>query len=177
MNECLDESSCSQLCANTAGGFNCACETGYVRRQGRLCKAVTRNWAKVFVTNGNSLMVADVEGKSVRNVMGRNGEAMAFVTAFDFYNRTGRLYWADRGSHAIYSCWENGTGLVKVIGSGVSMVEALAVDWVGQNLYWTDYVMEHVAVSRLDGSRRRILFNVNVTNPRGLVLDARRGYV
>jgi len=54
VNECLDESSCSQLCANTAGGFNCACETGYVRRQGRLCKAVTRNWAKVFVTNGNS---------------------------------------------------------------------------------------------------------------------------
>ncbi len=54
VNECLDESSCSQLCANTAGGFNCACETGYVRRQGRLCKAVTRNWGKVFVTNGNS---------------------------------------------------------------------------------------------------------------------------
>ncbi len=50
-------------------------------------------------------------------------------------------------------------------------------DWVGQNLNWTDYVMKHLALSMLDGSRRRIMFNANVTNPRGLMLDARRGYV
>jgi len=175
IDECLDESSCSQMCANTRGGFNCACMPGYVRSQGKLCKAITRNFAKVFVTNGNSLMMADLDGKSVRNILSENRESMNYVTAFDFHNRTGRVYWADRGSHAIWSCLENGTGLVKVISSGVSMVEALAVDWVSQNLYWTDYVMEHVAVSRLDGSRRKILFSVNVTNPRGLVLDPRRG--
>ncbi len=45
--------------------------------------------------------MADLEEKSVRNVMSRNGEAMTYVTAFDFRNRTGRLYCVDRGSHAI----------------------------------------------------------------------------
>jgi len=61
--------------------LNCAFLPGYVRSQG--------------------LIVADLEEKSVRNVMSRNGEAMTYVTAFDFRNRTGRLYCVDRGSHAI----------------------------------------------------------------------------
>jgi len=40
------------------------------------------------------------------------------------------------------------------------MVESLAVDWIGQNIYWADYVMQHIEVSKLDGKRRTILFNV-----------------
>ena len=60
-----------------------------------------------------------------------------------------------------------------MIGSGVAVVEALAVDWIGQNIYWADYVMQHIEVSRLDGKRRKILVNKNVTNPRALVLDPR----
>lgn len=50
---------------------------------------------------------------------------------------------------------------MKIIGSGITIVEALAVDWIGLNLYWADYVMQHIEVSKLDGKRRKILFNVN----------------
>lgn len=53
------------------------------------------------------------------------------------------------------------------------MTESLAVDWVGRNLYWTDYVLETIEVSKLDGSHRTVLVSENVTNPRGLVLDPR----
>lgn len=95
------------------------------------------------------------------------------ITALDFHNQTGRIYWADRTTHSIYSAYENGTDTRKLIGSGIALVESLAVDWIGQNLYWTDYVMQHIEVSRIDGKRRRILFNQNVTNPRALVLDPR----
>ncbi len=56
--------------------LNCAFLPGYVRCQG--------------------LIVAYLEEKSVRNVMSRNGEAMTYVTAFDFRDRTGRLYCVDR---------------------------------------------------------------------------------
>lgn len=51
------------------------------------------------------------------------------------------------------------------------MTESLAVDWVGRNLYWTDYVLETIEVSKLDGTHRTVLVSENVTNPRGLVLD------
>ena len=53
------------------------------------------------------------------------------------------------------------------------MTESLAVDWVGRNLYWTDYVLETVEVSKLDGTHRTVLVSENITNPRALVLDPR----
>lgn len=53
------------------------------------------------------------------------------------------------------------------------MTESLAVDWVGRNLYWTDYILETIEVSKLDGTHRTVLISANVTNPRGMVLDPR----
>lgn len=53
------------------------------------------------------------------------------------------------------------------------VLESIAVDWVGRNLYWTDSVMENIEVSTLDGHFRKVLLSKNVTSPRGLVLDPR----
>lgn len=145
IDECKLERSCSQLCANYRGGYSCACTTGYARVDGKYCKAVTRDVAKVFVTNGDSLLMTDLEGKRVRAF--RDRQRMRRLTAFDFHNSTGRIYWADRSSKGIYSAYENGTDIVKTVGSGVSVVEALAVDWIGGNMYWADYVMQHIEVS------------------------------
>lgn len=55
----------------------------------------------------------------------------------------------------------------------MTVTESLAVDWVGRNLYWSDYVLETIEVSKLDGTHRTVLVSENVTNPRGLVLDPR----
>lgn len=53
------------------------------------------------------------------------------------------------------------------------MTESLVVDWVGRNLYWTDYALQTIEVSKLDGSHRTVLISENVTMPRGLALDPR----
>lgn len=53
------------------------------------------------------------------------------------------------------------------------MAESIAVDWVGRNLYWTDFALETIEVSKLDGSHRTVLISKNVSNPRGLALDPR----
>ena len=124
----------------------------------KFCKATTRDSAKVFVTNGRSFLVTNLEGTTRRAFS--LPSSMSFLTAVEVHNKTGRIFWSDRVSKAIYSADENGTNVVKVVGSGVSVVEAIAIDWIGENLYWTDYVMEHIEVSRLDGKRRRILLNV-----------------
>lgn len=63
--------------------------------------------------------------------------------------------------------------LLQIFDSGVTVTESIAVDWVGRNLYWTDYVLETIEVSKLDGTHRTVLISENVTNPRGLVLDPR----
>lgn len=65
---------------------------------------------------------------------------------------------------------------MKVFQVGVNVVEDLAVDWIGGNLYWNDYVVETIEVAKLDGSMKTILFSENITNPRGIEVDPRSGY-
>ncbi len=117
-----------------------------------------RENAKVYVTNGQSLHVSNLDGTRMRLL--RKTGLMRQITAFDFHNKSGRIYWADKYTHSIYSSYENGSSTIKIVGSGVAMVESIAVDWIGQNIYWADYVMQHIEVSKLDGKRRTILFNV-----------------
>lgn len=59
--------------------------------------------------------------------------------------------------------------------TGIDVVEDIAVDWVGGNLYWTDYGMETIEVVTLDGDYRMVLFSENITNPRAIEVDPRDG--
>ena len=86
---------------------------------------------------------------------------MARLTAFDYHNQSGKIFWADSQTKTIYSAFENGSSVVKVITSGIDMVEAIAIDWIGENFYWTDYVLQHIEVAKLDGSRRKVFMNVS----------------
>ena len=62
--------------------------------------------------------------------------------------------------------------LLQVITSGVDVTEAIAIDWVGRNMYWTDHALETIEVASLAADRHRtVLFSQNVTHPRALVLD------
>jgi low density lipoprotein-related protein 2 len=126
----------------------------------KFCKSITRNDAKIFVTNGNSILISNLDGTSTRAL--RQSRAMQRLSGLDFHNQTGRIYWADTESKVIYSAYENGSNIVRIITSGIDMVESIAVDWIGENLYWTDYVLQHIEVSKLDGSRRKIFMNVSI---------------
>ncbi len=61
----------------------------------------------------------------------------------------------------------------QLIEGGMYVTEALAVDWIGRNIYWTDYALETIEVASLDGRHRTALFTRNLTNPRALILDPR----
>lgn len=103
--------------------------------------------------------MTNVDGTSVKVL--RQLSRMQRVTALEFYNASRRIYWADFRLKAIFSAFENGSNAIKIVSSGIDTVEAIAIDWIAGNIYWTDYVLEHIEVAKLDGSRRKILFNVN----------------
>lgn len=62
-----------------------------------------------------------------------------------------------------------------MISSGLGVVEDLAVDWIGRNLYWTDYVLETLEVADLDGRNRMVLISSNITSPRAVEVDPNEG--
>lgn len=54
---------------------------------------------------------------------------------------------------------------------------ALAVDWIGKNLYWSDTEKRIIEVSKLNGLYPTILVSKKLKFPRDLSLDPRAGFV
>lgn len=64
-----------------------------------------------------------------------------------------------------------------VVQSGLSTAEGLAVDWIGQNLYWVESNLDQIEVAKLNGSFRRTLIAGDMESPRAVAVDPRDGYL
>ncbi|KAI5636203.1 low-density lipoprotein receptor repeat class B domain-containing protein [Phthorimaea operculella] len=53
--------------------------------------------------------------------------------------------------------------------------DGIAVDWVGENIYWCDKGTDTIEVSRLDGRHRKVLIRNNLSEPRALALHPQKG--
>ncbi|XP_069472259.1 low-density lipoprotein receptor-related protein 2 isoform X2 [Ambystoma mexicanum] len=172
IDECQPPGACSQQCINERGSFRCHCDDGYILEpNGRTCKAQDSQNFQLLVASRSQIVAANIttQGHNIYALV-RNGRN---IVAIDFDSVTNRIYWSDTTQDKIWSAYENGTDRAIVFDSGVTVTESLAVDWIGRNFYWTDYVLETIEVSKLDGSHRTVLISENVSHPRGLVLDPR----
>lgn len=62
--------------------------------------------------------------------------------------------------------------------SGIHTVEGIAVDWMADNLYWTDDgPKKTISVARLEkaSQTRKTLIEGKMTHPRAIVLDPLHG--
>jgi hypothetical protein len=62
-----------------------------------------------------------------------------------------------------------------VVQTGLATAEGLAVDWIGENLYWVESNLDQIEVARLNGSYRRTLIAGDMESPRAIALDPRYG--
>jgi hypothetical protein len=63
-----------------------------------------------------------------------------------------------------------------VPGLDLGSPEGIALDHLGRNIFWTDSHLDRIEVAKLDGTQRRVLFETDLVNPRGIVTDSVRGY-
>ena len=54
-------------------------------------------------------------------------------------------------------------------------MEGLALDWLGDNIYWVDASAKKIEVSRTDGRFRKSLITLNLDRPRAIVLNPKAG--
>jgi len=47
--------------------------------------------------------------------------------------------------------------------------DGLAIDWIADNLYWTDADRDRIEVARLDGRFRKVIIASGMKQPRGIV--------
>ena len=60
---------------------------------------------------------------------------------------------------------------------GTITCAGLAVDWVGNNLFWTDQRLQTINVIRLDKKESWKVLPVNTTHPKAIVVDPLEGYI
>ena len=55
-------------------------------------------------------------------------------------------------------------------------MSGIALDWITENIYWTDFSLNQVWMARSDGRYQRIIAR-NLAGPHGIVVDQTRKWV
>lgn len=71
----------------------------------------------------------------------------------------------------------DGTQTEVVIKNGLDTPDGLAIDEVGQMIYWSDTGLNRIEVASLDGRMRKVLFWEDIDKPRAIALHYDYGYV
>ncbi|XP_034151271.1 low-density lipoprotein receptor-related protein 2 isoform X3 [Esox lucius] len=122
---------CSHSCLNTHGSFYCSCHRGYLLDpDGHSCK--TPEEPLLLASVQNELLVMGLRTSSL-SVLSIN-ERPVFCVDYDWTDQ--RVYWASLGEDSIK--WTS----INTMGTGTLLKgvkpDAIAVDWIGRNLYWLD---------------------------------------
>ena len=170
-NECDPPGLCAQGCTNLKSSYYCTCQEGYVLENDgsgkHQCKAFNHSDAFLIISNRRSLLIADLEQKSIERVPITVDNVVA--TCSDMNNSI--IFWSDMDTKKIMKLKRGGGTPEAVVTSGLNLVEGLAYDWVAKNLYWLDSKLNTIEVGNMNGSKRLILVNQNISQPRGLALD------
>ena len=67
------------------------------------------------------------------------------------------------------------TSTETIISANLTIPDGLAVDWIADNIYWTDAGRKVLEVARLDGSSRKIIIRDGLDEPRALAIFPRKG--
>jgi len=171
IDECDPPGRCSQVCANTKGSYYCDCVDGYtLEKDKHTCKAFNHSAAFLIISNRYTILVADLQDQALERVPINVENVVA--TASNMH--TGTIFWSDMKLKRI-SRLDRGSDPRDIISTGLDLVEGLAYDWIGQNLYWLDSKLNTIEVAKETGAGRMILVKENITQPRGMCLDPNPG--
>ncbi|XP_060590191.1 low-density lipoprotein receptor-related protein 4-like [Ruditapes philippinarum] len=90
------------------------------------------------------------------------------------------LYWSESTNKKIQALRLNGTTETETIFTGTSnMAEGIAVDWVSNNIYWTDSLYNWIVMAPLSAQEKvyRLVVRKDLTNPHSVAVHPEKGYL
>ncbi|KAJ8003649.1 hypothetical protein DPEC_G00150520 [Dallia pectoralis] len=168
---------CSHMCL-LCGSYkarSCRCPTGLVLgSDGKSCK---KPMSEVFLFYGRGrpgvIRGLDLNSKSETEHMVQIDNLIS-PRAVDFHAETGHIYFADTTSFLIGRQRLDGTNRETILKDDLDNVEGISVDWIGNNLYWTnDGYRKTISVARLEkaAQTRKTLLEGDMSHPRAIVVD------
>ncbi|XP_046995596.1 low-density lipoprotein receptor-related protein 2 [Schistocerca americana] len=177
---------CSQTCTNLNGTFSCSCRDGFVLsdRLSGVCKVADGDITLLF-GNGPEIRAYEPKERRAQNVIQNEKR----IEAIDYDPRMEYVFWADSYDKTIKRSYminakhgEVKMGYAQDLNmKGNSKPTGIAVDWVAENLYWTETDRSgnkprgRVMVAKQDGRFRRSLVTTGLESPTSVALDPQLG--
>lgn len=134
---------CSQICINLKGTYGCECRLGFELSDGTtgVCKAIDEDIALVFANGPEIRAYLPNERRELDIIQDENR-----IEAIDYDPSHEIIFWADSYEKTIKRSYmvnaqsgEVKTGYAQDLNiKSHSKPTSLAVDWVAQNLYWSE---------------------------------------
>ncbi|CAL4156177.1 unnamed protein product, partial [Meganyctiphanes norvegica] len=177
---CHTWGTCSQICNPFKDRHKCSCVSGYeLQADGYNCKSNSSGAPYLIFSNRHELRSISLKNGGNMNVKALIS-SLKNTIALDFYHHPDGdiIFWTDVVDDKIYRGTILGGALSNiepVVQTGLATAEGLAVDWVGENLYWVESNLNQIEVAKLNGSFRRTLIAQHMESPRAISLDPRVG--
>ncbi|XP_045489131.1 low-density lipoprotein receptor-related protein 4 isoform X2 [Pieris rapae] len=170
---------CSHLCLRNSHGFSCACPTGLLFEndttpEPKICKKHPENFLTFATRTSMTIISLDTPELKDINIPVQHMESSI---AIDFHWDKKLIFYTDVKLHEIRTLnMENMTENKMIVNTTLETPNGLAVDWIADNLYWTDNKYKVVEVAKLDGSSRKVLVS-GLDEPRSVAVFPAKGYL
>uniref|UniRef100_A0A8D8SCE1 Low-density lipoprotein receptor-related protein 1 n=2 Tax=Cacopsylla melanoneura TaxID=428564 RepID=A0A8D8SCE1_9HEMI len=161
------------------------CATGYfLDTDGKSCSGIS-DFILFSVNSAFSIMGIKYKknDSKIQHVLGPLSK-VSLAAKVDFHAAEDYIYWADSEHGTISRIHRDGTGrenIVEHFDSGDTVpndwLTDIAVDWIAQNIYWSDPKQNLIEVSRLNGSYRYVVISRGIDKPSSLAVDPELGYL
>lgn len=171
---------CSHLCllSPQPPGFKCACPTGITLKRDALTCADDMSKYLIFTTR-KAIRRISLQGEHHFDVNIPIEQPMENAFVLDLHSQSNTVFWSDTSStrNVIYRASMLTGKSEAVVRYGLLSANGLAVDEVGEKLYWTDAGRKRIEVANLDGSFRRVIISQDLDSPRAIAVHHKSGHI
>lgn len=171
----VNNGGCSHLCLRNPKSYVCACPTGIQLIKENTCGYQPSNY--ILFTSRSEIVRISLDTDEmwdvtlpIRNVYHGIG--------IDFHWNKNLIFYSDREKNKIVSVnMKNMSDTINVITTNISAPNGIAVDWLADNLYWTDSNNKLIEVSKINGMHRKVVISEYLDDPRSIAAFPRKGYL
>lgn len=172
-----DNGGCSHLCLRNPSGYSCKCPIGLRLKDDSITECQTLPDDYLLIAQRTGIGMISLNTPDLMDVVlpikGVHGAVVV-----DYHYKKSLLFFADVNLDIIRRVnLLNFSDNIVIVDSGISTTNGLAVDWVADNVYWSDADRKNIEVSRLDGSSRKELISTELNDPKSLIVYPKKGYL